>query len=509
MAQRLYTINLQDTDFPLLSEQQARTTIVTEAGKVPAQGQAPGLAYCHNVMPTKQGLDSISYLSVVPDALGLLPAGLVMSDVRVIYGDDRTRLYLAWDSEGNAYALLTGSSEWIALPATVPATTAVGFSVNSVTVGTVNGVSYIMYSGIGAFTYNETTNQLDEAVLDGLSIADVLGVVASSGYLIAYTLEAIAWSSTILPTDFVPSQVTGAGGGNIAGIAGAILFCTSNTLGILISTSANTIAGTYTGNARFPFKFREVDDSKGGISLDLVAYEANSQRQFIYSKAGLQTITSQRAEGILPEVTDFLAGRKFETYNEATRLYDVTKLAVSDTMNKKIKFIASRYLVVSYGLPGTGFTHALVYDVVLSKLGKLKIEHTDVFEYVGAQSEISKETIAFLLDTGEVQVLNFSTTAASAGVVVLGKLQFSATRFIELLGIELENVEEEATLAISSQASLNGKTFNVIEPTASPTVADGLREYPFRSTAKSHSLAIAGQFSLTTVLVRYKTTGRR
>jgi hypothetical protein len=508
MAQRFYTISLQDTDFPMLSEQQARTTIVTEAGKVPSAGTTPGLAYCHNMMPSKYGLDSVGYLSVVPAFAGL-PESLTMDDARVAYGDARSRLYLVWDSLGNVYALLTGATVWIALPATVPATGGVGFSVESVTIGTVNGVSYIFYSGIGAFTYNEATNTLDEAVLTGLTIADVLGVVASSGYLIAYTLEAIAWSSTILPTDFVPSQVTGAGGGNVAGIAGAILFCTSNTLGILISTSANTIAGTYTGNARFPFKFREVDDSKGGISLDRVAYEANSKQQFIFSKAGLQTITSQKAESILPDVTDFLAGRRFEDYNEATRLYEITELTPAETMLKKLKFIASRYLVISYGLPSVGFTHALVFDTILKKLGKLKITHTDVFEYIGSQTEISKESIAFLLSTGEVQVLNFSSNAVSNGVVILGKLQFSSTRFIELLGVEIENVQDGVVLDVSSQLSLNGKTFTTVLPTAAPIAATEYREYPFRATGKSHSLAIAGQFNLTTVLVRYKTTGRR
>ncbi len=508
MAQQFYSINLKGAEFPMLSEQQARTTIVTDAGKAATQGTAPGLAYCHNVMPSKYGLDSISYLPIIPAFSGI-PAGLSMTDVRVIYGDDRGRLYLGWDTLGNVYALLTGASAWVAVPATAPVTGGAGFTAESVTIGTVNGVSYIMYATIGAFTYNEGTNSLDAVTLTGLTIADVLGVVASSGYLIAYTTEAIAWSSTIDPTDFVPSQVTGAGGGNIAGIAGAILFTTANTLGILISTAANTIAGTYTGNARFPFKFREVADSKGGTSLDTVAYEANSTQQFIYSKAGLQIVNSQRAETILPEVTDFLAGGRFEDYNETTRLYEITDLAANETMLKKVKFIASRYLVISYGLPSVGFTHALVLDNSLSRVGKLKITHTDVFEFVGMQSEISKEAVAFLLPTGEVQVLDFSSEAASTGVVILGKLQFSSTRFMSLLGVEIENVQDGVVLDISSQLSLDGKTFTSIFPTAAPTVATNYREYPFRATGKSHSLAIVGQFNLTTVLVRYKTTGRR
>jgi len=516
MAQMFYNIELKGASFPMLTEQQARTTIsgalasaraITLAGAKKA-GESPSVAYCHNVMPSKYGLDSVGYLSVVT-AFSNLPAGLSMTDVRIAYGDNRSRLYLAWDSEGNVYALLGGATSWLAIPATNPVTGGAGFKANSVTIGTVNGISYILYSKIGAFTFNETTNSLDAVTLTGLTITEVLGVTASSGYLIAYTAKAIAWSSTILANDFVPSLTTGAGGGDVAGISGAILFTTPNTLGILISTSANTIAGTYTGNARFPFKFREVADSKGGLDLDSVAYEANSAQQFIYSKAGLQVITSQRAEVILPEVTDFLAGGRFEDYNETTKLYEITDLLPTETMLKKIKLVSSRYLVISYGLPSTGFTHAIVFDLSLKRLGKLKLAHTDVFEYIGGQPEISREAVAFLLPTGEVKVLDFSVSFISHGVVILGKLEFSASRWLNLLGIALENVESSATLDVSSQASYDGKNFTSILPTDSSANAGLLRYYPFRATAKSHSIVIIGQFNLTTALITYAVAGRR
>lgn len=507
MAQREYAIDLQNTIFPMLSEQQTRTVIGSTAGEAPTKEDKPGIAYCHNVMPSKYGMDSVGFLSVIP-AFAALPAGIVFSDVRVAYGTDMSRVYLAWDSVGVAYALPNGGTSWIVLPPTFPLTGGIGFSVDSVTIGTVNGVSYIFFSKIGCFNYNEATNKLDAVTLTGLTIASILGVVASSGYLVAYTNVAIAWSSTILPTDFVPSSVTGAGGGNVSNIAGDIVFATDNTLGLLIYTAANTVAGTYTGNAAFPFKFREIDDSKGGINLDRVAYEANSKEQFVYSKAGLQSITSSRAEPILPEVTDFLAGRRFEDYNETTKLYEITNLTSGETMLKKIKFIASRYLLISYGLPSVGFTHTLVFDTALQKLGKIKIPHVDVFEYIGAQSEISKESIAFLLPTGEIKVVDFSVGNASAGLLILGKLQFVRTRNITLLGVEVENVTTGAVLSLSSQVSLDGKTFTTVDGTVRDS-EDNLRTFDFLVDAKNHSLVFAGEFNLTTAQVLYMTTGRR
>jgi len=505
MAQQFYTIDLQDTVFPMLSEQQTRTIIGSTAGESPAKGDKPYVAYCHNVMPSQYGFDSISFNTAIPAAESL-PDGLEFSDVRVAYGDEQSRVYLAWDTEGNVYSTADVFTAWIPLPATVPATGGASFDPESVTIGTVNGISYIFYAGIGAFNYDESAAVLVAVTLTGLSIPDTLGVVGSSGYLIAYTNLAVAWSSTIDPTDFIPSTVTGSGGGNVAGTQGAILFILANSLGFLAYTSANTIAGTYTGNTQFPFKFRQVDDSNGGINLDLVAYENTAQAQFIFSKGGLQTITSTRATNILPEVTDFLAGRVFEDYNETTKQYEVTNLPITETMIKKIKLVASRYLVISYGT--TSFTHALVFDIALQKLGKLRIDHVDVFEYIGQQTEISKDSIAFVLSTGEVQVVDFSASGDSPGVLILGKLQFVRTRLINLLEVQVENVNTSSTLSVSSQASLDGKNFTSVDGGLISS-ATNIRKYAFRSTAKNHSIVFIGKFNIVTALVTFTTDGRR
>ena len=495
MAQRDYTLSLKQAGFPMLSEQQERTVIGGADKSVSGSPESPGVGYCHNIMPSLEGLDSVGFQEIVP---AYSPITTLFSDARVIYGSELTRLYLAFDSAGGIHVLKSGSTFWFKLTETAPVTP------EDITIGTVNGGSYIYYKAIGCVTYNETTDALDSVALTGLSTASVLGVVASYGYLLAYTAFAIAWSSTVDPTDFSPSAATGAGGGNVADIEGAIVFCLSNSLGILIYTEANTVAGTYTGNVKYPFKYRGVDNSKGGISLDLVAYEANSAEQFVYSKAGLQSLSSQRAENILPGVTDFLAGKRFEDFDESTRLFTITDLTT--TMKKKVKFIASRYLIISYGI--TSYTHALIYDTALKRLGKIKLIHVDCFEYVGDQKEVSKESIAFLLATGEVSVLDFSTSADSTGVVILGKLQYTRNKMIVLQGVEAENIESASTLSVSSQVSLDGKSVTNTEGAELLTVGN-LRKYGFRVTAKNHSILLIGKFNLTTLFIIYTLGGRR
>jgi hypothetical protein len=508
MAQGTYSIDLNGAAFPMLSEQQSRTVIGTNAAD--AEGAKVGVAYCHNVMPSLYGLDSVGYLESIPK-IADLPSGAEVRDVRIIYGSLKTRLHLTWDTLGNLYILKPNSSAWQKITVSLLPESIISIgslAPSNISIGTVNGTSYIMYSKVACFIYDEAASKLIQVELDGIEVATVIGLVASSGYLILYTDLAIAWSSTIDPLDFVPSQVTGAGGGNVAGLAGKIEFCTYNSLGILIYTEANIIAGTYTGNAQYPFKFREVEGSQGGISLDLVAYEANSASQFVYSKAGIQAITSQRSETILPEITDFLAGRRFEDYNEITEKYELTNIPLNQAMIKKIKFVASRYLIISYGLPGSNFTHALVFDSILRRMGKLKLVHTDVFELIGTQPEVSKESIAFLLSDGSVKTLDFSTKSEGSGVVILGKLQFSRSRLLSLLTVDIENVAEESPIKVSSQLSLDGKNFSVVQGV--PSLVDpNVRVFNFRATGINHSLVIYGVFNLVTVLVTFTLNGRR
>lgn len=501
MADRQYRLDLQDTLFPMLSELQGRTVIVSSREEVSSASNKPAIAYCHNVMPTQHGLDSVGYAERVR-TFASYEADFI--DIRVIFGDEGTRLQLAFNAVGTAYILYDGDDTWTAvgkLGTSVPTTS---FDVNKISVGEANGVSYIYYRSLAGFTFNETTSVFDQESFTGLDTSEVLGLVSSYSYLIAYTADAIAWSSLLTPTDFTPSQVTGAGGGNVAGIGGDILFVTSNAQGILVYTDTNIVSGSYTGNARYPFKFQEVEDSKGGIRLEDVAYEANSAAQYIYSKAGLQAVTSRKATTVLPETTDFLAGKKLEDYDESTGAFTVYELTA--TMQKKLRLIAARYLVISYGI--TEFTHALVYDTVLEKLGKLKLNHVDCFEFTGSQTEVSKESIAFLLADGSVQTLEVSTTSESLGVVMLGKLQYSRSRLITLQGAEIENIDTDAELAVYNRAAIDGK--NPVTSTGYLAYsASKIRNYSFRATAINHSLLFIGKFNLVSVLVHYSIHGRR
>jgi len=496
MAQRPYTINVKDVDFPLLSKNQGNTVINDVNSVLPDSAGLPGISYCHNVMPSVEGIDSVAYKSTIAV---ISPAITSFSDVRVIYGSANTRLYLGLATNGASYILTAPAPSWTKLSFTF------SVGIEDVTIARVRGVSYIYQKKIGCYVYNESTGTIDSVVLTSITASSVLGIVASSGYLITYDETSIAWSSVVTPLDFTPSPITGAGAGEIAGIGGKIQVIVPNSLGLLVYTDTNIVAATYTGNVQYPFKLREVSNSKGFSSLDLIGYESNLEDQFVYTKGGMQTVNSREALIILPEITDFLAGKYFEDFDESTNTFSY--ITLTTTMKKKLKFIGARYLIISYGV--TEFTHALVYDTALKRLGKLKITHVDVFEYVGIQKEISRENIAFVLKTGEVKTLDFSSTNTTAsGVVIFGKLQYVRNRFLALQTVGIKNVDSAATFSLDDLYTVDGDTY-INQAGVLITSSANKREYGFDNTQGiNHSLVCSGRFNLTTIYILFTIGGR-
>jgi len=496
MAQRKYSIDLSNSGFPLTSKEEPRTVISLDSEEVYHKGiNKPYAYFMQNVMPVINGYRSVGFTTVIGAAN---PATLFLSDIRVVYSEDRQRVYMAWATDGAAYVLAPGSVVWqlvAASPSVSPT-----FTANDITIGTVNGVSYIFYKQQAGFTFDLGGVTFTPVAFPALVIGDIIAMAASSGYLVAVSKSATFWSSLIDPTDFAPSQVTGAGGGNVSDIAGDIQFAASSADGIVIYTLANVVMGTYSGNKRYPFRFKEVTSSKGGISLDLLAYEANMNTQFVYTTAGMQSVGPKSAEVVLPEVTDFLAGQEFEDFDEDTLSFSVSKI---DTMLKKVKLVASRYLVISYGV--FEFTHAIIYDLALKRLGKVKITHADVFEYVGDQVEIAKQNLCFLLATGEVVFLDF-TGAVGNGVMLLGKIASSRTKMTTLLEVEVENC---TTGDVYDYPALRGKELGVPIIGFPAVVEDLLKTWNFRTTAKNHNIMLIGAFQGSTIIVTYIMAGRR
>ncbi len=520
MSQVVYRGNLSSAFFPFISEYQGRTVIVAGPDNNfnrQLQSNAdldkdigiPQLYYCHNVLPNGNGLQSIGYEQRISEV-----ATTTMNRVFSVRDDALSRksymmvsLNMFYFVENETLGYTTSTSLYY--DAGVPNAFPADLTGYQVTVAHVSGVSYIYVSTIGCFTYNFVLNRLEKVTLLGLSATAILGLTESNGYLIAYSVNAVAWSSTITATDFVPSLQTGAGGGNVEGIKGNITCASPTSNGFTVFTAINAVSVMYTGNSRYPFQFSECTGSGGVESLERVTYEADSGYNYVYSSKGFQIIQSKSAQTIFADLTDFLAGQYFEDFDEATGTFVYSTL--TSPLLKKLTLIAARYLVISYGI--SALTHALVYDTVQKRFGKLKFNHTDVFEYEllsGEVSDVPKKAIALLQANGKVSVVNFAPSFTNrSGVMFLGKYQYARSRHIGLQTAELENPTVGGTMTAKLWTSYDGK--NMGQSATGVVISSGRNvvTYGFDSPdGVNHSLLIEGCFNMTTVQLAFNVSGR-
>lgn len=526
MSQIVYRGNLSAKAFPFLTDFQGRTVIVpgpdntfnrslTTNEDLDQDVGVPIAYYMHNVLPASYGFHSVGYEELIP---AISPASTEFESIELIRsnkiaGANGPRVYFSQILSGANYTLGIGSAAWVATLTAVAIT-----STTVVTFATVQGITYIFYSGIGCYKYDSTTNTLIAVTLTGLAAGNLLGITAYQGYLIAYDDSTLYWSSTLdidyttNSVDFVPSLSTGAGSLTLEGAKGPITVVVPATFGLAVYTSANIVSAVYSGNSRYPFNFREIIASGGCSSGDLIAYDSNTGNQYAYTTSGIQTLTATATQTVFPELTDFLAGADFEDFDEATLTFSEQTLAVP--MKKKIVSVADRYLVFSYGI--SSLTHAIVYDMAQKRYGKLKITHTDCFEYEyldPALADSPRKSIAFLLEDGTIKIANLSVTfSGSSGVIVLGKFQYVRSRTITLEEVIFQNVHENQTCLVYDLVSVSGgaiESQSRVQGYNKSVDGDSQQVYRFHKTGMNHSILFVGGFFLSSIQLSFHAGARR
>jgi hypothetical protein len=515
MADLVYRGNLKTSSFPFLSELFGRSIIVKGQDQNYVGGLAskesldssvgvPQLYYCHNVVPIDNGYKSVGYIEYTSAAY---PSTAGFSQSNVIRDGAGNSAQLSIDAVGNVYVMEKGTSAWT-IPAGGPVAAAVAGK--RITVSLVSGTTYIYFENVGCYTYDWGTGAFSAVTLAGLTAVDILGVAGNAGYLLAYSTDAIAWSSTIDPTDFTPSLTTGAGGGNVEGARGKIVTVEEVYGGFIVFCEENAVAGSFSGNSRYPYNFAAITGAGGLTNAFHTAQDAGSGSVYAYTTSGLQLLNLKNATPVFPECTDFLSGSLLEDYDELTNEL-ILQDASGQELIKRLTLIADRYLIISYGI--TQLTHAIWYDVGYKQFGRLRINHTDCFEFVayGAGTvEIPKRSVAFLGAGGSINILNTDIVAAgSNGVMLLGKFQYVRTRLLTMQQVEFENVNPGDTFNLYLLPSLNGK---VLLPAVTGTQLGNsgkVRRYGFRTTALNHTIAAVGAFTAVSFVLTMTVQGAR
>lgn len=543
MSQITYSANLAADDFPLLSQLQSRTVIVgkidqdyelevNSSQKLQKERRLPQAYYAHDVMPSGQGYQSIGYLPKIakhPTATDFKGAFVLRdpSENKTLYSPAAGRNYV-WDRNFNEWRSINPIS---------------AVETNLVTVAYLNGETYIFYEKTGCFKYNKATQLFDSVVLIGLVVANINGICAAQGFLLAWDdLNFIYRSQPASPLNFTPDSALGSGAGIPEDIRGKIVVVLPIANGYIVYTTANMVAAVFQTNIRYPFNYKEISGSSGIVSPDHVSWRDNVGDHYAWTIAGLQKVNKSQAIPIFPEVTDFLIAKIFEDYNTTTDLFEVTKLTAQ--LNVQVTVVGSRYVVISYGITDSLFTHAIVYDLAFKRFGKVKINHIACFTYVVPNlsgditwdmldglswddlgdttwmdletqlrtEETPKEILGFLGINGLVSIVNFDLIQINnMGVVVFGKYQYVRERLLTLDSVDLENIDVGANFLLTHLVSIDGKSTTFKNNLFLKLSVDGLRSYNTirpQNTGKNHTLIGKGTFNLTSMELKFHTDGR-
>lgn len=451
----------------------------------------PQVYYMANVLPTEQGFRSVGFTKTAETCPGV---PYIAFPVR----SAETSTLLIHTREGYLYELKENES---------PQFRYIGKYTGALTYVTVSGETYIFFAGTGCFSYNFSTGILVAKTLAGLDVANIKGVVGAGGYLLAWSIDAIAWSSLVDATDFIPSLDTGAGGGSVEGARGAITYCVPHSNGVFIFTDSNCVSASLSNNARYPFAFKEVIGSSGISDLQAVTFDGNQNTAYAFTSGGFQQISQTTAKPIWADLTD--SGDNAPVWNETVPVVRTTGVKRGIT-GAKLTVTGARYVCVSVqngtltyqGIVYPKYRDIWVYDLSLLRWGRIVMEHLEVFSD-------ENEQLAIIDIDGRLVVCDNSNAPEQptgvqrgAGVIVLGRYQYTRQRKTQLQHIELDNLYDVGAGEHPEVWLLQDDGVWI------PTYRNSPSEFLTTLVADSHSIMVKGNFNLNTVLLTFNNHGK-
>lgn len=565
MAIQRFKVALNNARYPLMSTKAQRAVFVPGLDSAPRTPRIfmgadesidhnmAQVIYAENVMPSSEGIRSVGYRQLVaPSVNEDFDSIFVLRDA-----DENTVLYSP--AAGQNYVYDSEVSAWTADPIedvfgkTLHATSLPADS--NVTYAYVDGKTFVCFSRLKSSDAIPT----DMSIMfwDGAALApagallanvpfpvgEIDGIASSNGFLLMWSGLSIAWAPfNGTAFDFSPyanGAFTGAGTQIPEDIQGNIRAVIALAGGFVMFTNRNAVAASYYAqNLASPWVFREVGDAGGLESYEQATVEGTLSRVYAYTTAGFQLISLNSAESILPDIADFVAGRRIERYR-----YDLHELYQARTtldFFTKITNVGNRYVVISYGTYPRIFSYAIVYDLALKRWGKLRMVHRDCFYYsygaetadvtygmlgdvpysdpnLGTYDSTAQQSnalvaaqhgLAFLKKTGEVLIANWSDQlrdTEDTAVVIIGRVQLTRASHTQLNRAEIEGFGSGSVLV---QPSYDGFTLEEAEEMVDVLAVPGFAVKGCMIDCKNFNLVIQGTFSLSTIVLEATTAGK-
>lgn len=503
----------------------------------------PQIIFCENVMPSSYGYQSIAFDTAIQSTGNAdFDNAFYLRDA----GEART-LFVPGvvGTTCKRYTYDQSTNIWSSSSKTIPDSA-------KITVANLKHRTFVHAAFDDEFW--EWNAGWSNVTLTGLTAANIQGLVSANAYLIAYDYDTIYYSSVSDPTDFLPSLITGAGSQKILANKGRIKVCQPIDDGFIIYTTENAIIARFSGNIRFPWVFKEIKNSSGTETQEHTTSAGNGSNYFHYSTDGMMVLGPIKTEQEFPTLNEFLSARKIEAFNSTTNKIDITFL--TNKPNIKITYIASRWLVISYGQ--TTLTHALIFDTSLKRWGKVRLDHVAAFEFSGnpgtagstvalkwsqlagtwAQQNntwaeygaiisggsgslnVPYRSLGFLRADGQVKVINFDyANTNDDAIAMLGRIQFMRDRRFTLQEIWAEvikriaNVNNLEVWSSHDGKSIAKKIIPYLEPikiiNALAQGSDETMHWKSKIEAQSHTLVFKKNFNLNTVIARGTLGGKR
>jgi hypothetical protein len=399
---------------------------------------------------------------------------------------------------------------------------------------------YTVAYDVGDLVFTDVT--ADIASFSSLySANDIIGICGAFNYLLLFTSSVVFWSSTTTPLDFSASLVTGAGSETPNGLAGDITFAKPHVAGFYIYTTNNVIFAAYTGNSRYPWKFREISGSSGFTYSSQVSGNTNSEFHVgLTNTKNIQFLYPDQAKLEAPALADFLGRTKvIDVWNDNTRVFDTVVLEDSlgndewyffNNTAPRLWFFHDRYIIVPYYYYGDGdvtptaynYKLAIVYDTLLRRYGKLRKDFAHMFANTTDMVVVADtgEAHSLSLDPGEERFVDeVGVVSPHSGKLLLGKFQLARGLMTQLEGVEIESAQSGSishddpvytgNFNVAVLPSLDGKNFTATQELTRKEVGiEELATYNCHITAKSVSVLIEGAFDVNTVVLTLVPAGK-
>jgi len=487
----------------------------------------PSLLFGENIVPTTSGYKSVA-LAQMFEALGgdkevVLVASVAESDTYA-FSFIHLLAYSPTTGRHYHYNIYISSGELAYFPPTTETFTP-GLNGLKPTLAAIKGKVFTAFNISTGLTIREqSVLGTFTPVFTGLS-SSAVGIFAASGYLMAWSKNSIFWSALEDPTDFVPSDVTGAGGTKIVDLLGEIKYCKATQNGFIVYGDLNCVYAQASNDFRFPFIFKSIPYLVGISDQNDVSYGVSTDH-IVKSGSAIYKVTKAQAIGSFQDFYTFLSSKKVERF-ENNRLVEYN-LDNTDVMFTVVDGSAT---VLSYkSQDAEQYDYALIDFSNLGRQGKVKVDHSFVitwpfdaiisfllvsgfeFDLVSAFDDTLVSSlgeggiiteginvICFVAKDGSMKLLLDSADYPANGTLILGPFQLAREAMVELTRVEA-TVANAAATSCTVLTSLTGEEIN--RDITLPAIQLGKKvRYNARVTGLNHSICIQGAFDLSSVLL--------